>query len=149
MKLDLTKKLSSGMHIICSPTVHPSVASYQMSAPAGVDGSSSEQVWTGLKVFTIRCHQQERAESHRGWSLYRGGVCKNGALYDEIHCIMGNGHMEPHCKQTNRNNWKHYLPSNFVGGWEQQLVSEMSHEYVWEIGTYMQNVYKKGLIEGR
>ena len=89
-----TRKHPSMMHTTCLPTVHALVATRCQY----LGGSSSDQVWTGLRSwlpdvtggcpYTVRSHVQRECW---GW----------GSLYGELQCITANGHMgEPPCRQT-------------------------------------------------
>ena len=113
------------------PTIHASVATrcqYQL-------GSSSGQVWTGLQSWPTGVTSRglglpylmsgvQGQGSHIWWPGGRAGeshvwcpgdgVEGMGALYSEVQCIMhGNGHMgtPSPCEQTDRHEWKHYLPT--------------------------------------
>ena len=61
-------------------------------------------------VLEVNKFEQVSSDGHQ-MSLAGGG-----ALYIEVHCIMGNHHMGPH-PPVNRYDWKYYLPvTSSVGG---------------------------------
>ena len=47
-----------------------------------------------------------------------------GALYSELQCIMGNGHMETSLvdRMTDRPDWKHYIPTTSLVGSKNRVV---------------------------
>ena len=96
-----TRKHPSMMHTTCLPTVHALVATRCQY----LGGSSSDQVWTGLRSwlpdvtgggcpYTVRSHVQRECW---GW----------GSLYGELQCITANGHMGEPPLQTDRHDRKH------------------------------------------
>ena len=56
----------------------------------------------------------------------RAGV--GGGLYNEVQCIMGEGHIQTPCEKTKRHEWKHYLSATLLAGgnnWQTSLQGWM------------------------
>ena len=72
-------------------------------------------------------HQMSLADGGQGLGvpcLMSWGGLGLRALYSQVQCIMGNGHMGTPCKQADRQTWLKTLPShNFIGGGNNTKIS--------------------------
>ena len=102
--------------------------------PQIVIRSNHEKALTmNASIATIRYHsrgssnEQISSDIHQ-ISLYHQQSLPTSGGYREVQCIMGNGHMVTFCEQTDRHEWKHYLPATFLAGSKNNgIFCEFSH----------------------
>ena len=129
--------------------------SLQLPLGEGPTVRSSEQVWTGLKwwppdIISMCGRAGGSAQVSFPGEGYRAGAWGGGGPQvswpmglepgdrpcSEVQCIMGNGHMRAPSPVTDRHIWKHYLPTTWLAGGNNNVLGIVMENFLnWLVFT--------------